>query len=139
MDAFYRFYLMYDKSSATYSMVPLEKMGNNKFMNQFFEERKDVKLKKIGPVDELGGYIGYTFSLSDNKRSVFQTGVGLLPFGIVRSEGLNDAVLFVLKESLEFEVYVFNERGSDGIYLFQQLKDGELIPLISEIKNRYKK
>lgn len=130
---------MYDERSATYSMAPLKKIGNNNFMNQFFEQRQNIKLKKIGPVAVLEGYIGYTFSLSDNKKSVFQTSSGVLPFGILRSEELSDAVLFVLKDSLEFEVYVFNERSSDAIYLFQQLKDGELNQQILEIKNRYEK
>lgn len=139
IDAFYSFKLeVKSPSLSNYSIKRLCKAGNNEIFNAIFSNSDEIEIVKYGPIKDLSDYIGYATKdlnkISDYRPILFGTSVLAEGYGLVKTEGKEDAILFLMLEESIFEVYIFKGKYSSSILLLQMLKDGALNNLVESVK-----
>lgn len=140
IDAYYQFQInKINEVGIYYAITPLYKRGNDTLLNKLFECANQSKIRKIGPIPDMGDYISFDVNLSTREGVLlsisFQSSSLSYPYGIVRYPEMRDAVLFKIVNEEIFEVFVFkNEKGNSLNYL-QLLINGDLDDMISETKS----
>lgn len=124
----------------SYIIERLFKVGNNRVLNQVFEEYKSIVVKKIGPLNSAFGYTAYTFKgikLDNGEEPIaFEVSTASGTVGLVRSSKKDDAILFKKFDEGIVEVYVFPDRYSSSSLLLQMLNDGAFNQIIENLKKK---
>jgi flavorubredoxin len=129
-DANYKFRLE-QQNGHLYSLVPLNKTGNNKLFNQIFEDPSHVKVYRIDPHEMIEDYCGFKIE-TPNRKALLIYGDG---YGIVKSADLGSATVFGHVGN-EFEVKILDAPYSEAKNIAEYLSDWGLLQHI-EINNKF--
>jgi hypothetical protein len=137
LNAGYGFKLRPYQNKTTFIFEPIFKVGNIQELNDLFDSDRVVKLKKVGPVEEMNEYIvcplEYTVA-GIQKRLVFETTTFLHPYGIIRIiDNQNDCFLFRVVEDHTYEIFISKGNYSQSAQLFSMFVEGLLNDDIDEI------
>jgi hypothetical protein len=93
--------------------------------------KQQVIFKRIAPVDIDDGYLVYPIRYGEGNQAntlLFETAFPhLFPFGVVKIEGSNDAVLFEIVDDTKFYVWVSKNNVNQIAQLLSMMREGELL------------
>lgn len=120
-----------------YNLERVEKWGNHELFNNVFEYHESARVNYYD-VPSMNNYLLYTVEgqpfRTKSFKILFEMSPVSYPYGIVRSEALDEVVLFKMTEVNTFEVYVIAKHASNVLNCFQLLIDGYLEEEIDNIK-----
>lgn len=136
INAYYKFlHTKIEDNPKAYRLQRLEKWGNHKIFNNIFEYHESMKVSHYD-TPSIDNYLLYTVEGQvDRTKSIkvlFEMSPFSSPYGIIRSEKLEEVVLFQ-QNSETTEVYIIDKHISNVMNCFQLLIDGYLQEDIDEI------
>lgn len=128
-----------DNDKRAFKLKRIEKWGNHQLFNHVFECHESAKVSYYD-VPSIKNYLLYAIEGNPNRsrsfKVLFEMSPMSYPCGIIRSERLEEVVLFKIISKTAFEVYVMEKHVSNVMNCFQLLLDGYLEEEIDEIKQR---
>lgn len=129
IDAYYKFQISSIGEKEKYNISPLFKEGNDKVLNQLFENYEKVIMHKVGPILDMDNYIHFSVNTAfgkDDKLNLLFIYSSKYPYGILKYSGNKDAVLFKITNDNTFEVFVFKNKAGNSLNYLQLMVDNDL-------------
>lgn len=128
--AYYLVKFIYNKpSTGSFIIEPILKVGNQELLNRFFENKAIVKGSRVGPIEEMDGYIHYKmWYLSETlvKHSLLlRSQTYVHPFGSVNTTS-SDCILFKDLGDGVMEIIISKDNVSQSAYILTLYSDGAL-------------
>ncbi|MFD1631066.1 hypothetical protein [Pseudopedobacter beijingensis] len=129
IDAYYKFQISSIDEKEKYKISPLFKEGNDKVLNQLFENYEKVIMHKVGPILDMDNYIHFSVNTAfgkDDKLNLLFIYSSIYPYGILKYSGNKDVVLFKITNDDTFEVFVFKNKAGNSLNYLQLMVDNDL-------------